>query len=685
MRLLTTTLTLLFAITSMAQRIVTVDAKATTDSKKAVFQTVNEALRHAERCWSADTLTEIRILPGVYWIDNPDDEAVMKPRHGAIPYGMEVEMSNVRMVGMGEKAEDVVLASQRGQTQGAIGNFTMLHIKGDNITSENLTFGNYCNVDLVYPRDTTLNRRRKADAIVQAQLIICDGDNYEARNCRFISRLNLCPFAGAKHALFRNCYFECTDDALCGTGVYLDCRFTLLSSKPFYSTSQQGAVLMNCDLHCKTSGKQYITKVPSPCFIIDCRFTSDDPNLQISWTPEPGNMLRCYASGNTLNGNPLTIGSTPTTVDITNKPLLSAFKHADGTYNYTTNLPSPLYLTNAHTTIEADVEQAEEHFTTVKTLDGREAVSHLTIRPSLLPAPAIIKPLKLKRTKSLITASYTLDLQGHKDTSDLLWYRIKGSDSILVQVDGREYHLTEADHGYTIGARLVPKTNRSCRERKRHICEYRQEKVLPGFWSFDTYKPKDTDEYEWEADTRSSGWTWGYGVDGAKDCEGYVQTSKGARMMYTSLQRNTMKADGSDLPMSITLECNPCKTAGQGFGSALGQYMDVCIKMNNETLSGYGLRIRRTPYMDKAVEMVLVKYDNGTVTPISLPVASRLFVKGCTVNVAYAYGKLTATMSNKRLNQSDITLSATVAPTGFNDFMLQHTGSVGASATVVRF
>ena len=184
------------------------------------FRSVAEALREAERlqkvhAYSEESPLTIRIAPSVYWLDDPDDPTVRNPSvSNGTPFGMELQLSHIRLLGLSDNAEDVVLACNRGQTQGANGNFTMLHLIGSDISVENITFGNYCNVDLVYPRDPSLNRPRREDAIVQAQLIICDGDRVVARNCRFISRLNLCPFAGAKRALFDNCYFECTDDAL---------------------------------------------------------------------------------------------------------------------------------------------------------------------------------------------------------------------------------------------------------------------------------------------------------------------------------------------------------------------------------------------------------------------------------------------------------------------------------------
>ena len=281
---------------------------------KFVFKTVQEALLQAEKVSGKDRKTTfIYIKPSVYWLDNPDDPEIRRPKAGeTTPFAVEVTMSKVRLIGLSDNAEDVVLACNRGQTQGADGNFTMLHITGSDIGAENITFGNYCNVDLVYKRDTTRNRAKRKDAIVQAQIAICQGENYRLKNCRFISRLNLCPFVGARDTRFDYCYFECTDDALCGTGIYNHCRLTLYSGKPFYTTDAEGGVLFNdCDLHSKTQGTQYLTKVSGPVEMTNCRWTSDDPNLRIEWCKRPDPRHRCVMSGCTLNGKPLDV-PTPT-------------------------------------------------------------------------------------------------------------------------------------------------------------------------------------------------------------------------------------------------------------------------------------------------------------------------------------------------------------------------------------
>lgn len=517
-----------------AEHCLYVNPKYKTNAKRYTFSTANEALRFAERYADDTQWTEVYIEPSVYWIDDPNDDAIRRPEPGSnTPFGMTVKLSRTRIIGLCSDPQDVVLASSRGQTQGADGNFTMFHIIGNDVEAENITFGNYCNVDLVYPRNPKLNRPKRKDAIVQAQLVICNGDNYRLRNCRFISRLNLCPFVGGRHVDFDNCYFECTDDALCGTGTYRHCRFTFFSSKPFYTTSKQGATFIDCDIHSKVNGTQYLTKVSGPVKMENCRWTSEDPDLKIEWNKRPDPRHYCVMTGCTLNGKPLDV---PTPTD---------------------------------------------------------------------PLPTDLPPF-------------------------------------LVAV---------------------------------------QPEIIPGRWTLDCYKPSDTAEYNWQTDNSRSAWGYAEGIDGGEGSWGLVQIQKGARMMFTPKDESIAVSKQQCI---ITLD--PCKAPGQGFGSATGQYLDICIKFDTRSLTGYGVRFIRTPEYDHAVETYLVEYSNGIITSISSPQRCDLFKPGCSVTLKADGEQLTAEITNTRLTKNNTqSLSATMPhPNDFGGFHLQHTGSTGASATIIR-
>ena len=510
-----------------------VNPKKKNNAKVYIYNNVKEALRCAEvlqkaRSTNDITWTNIYIEPSVYWIDNPNDTTTHMPLPGEhIPYGMKLKLNRTRLIGISGNPKDVILAAQRGQTQGAIGNFTMLHLTGNDFHAENITFGNYCNVDLIYEPNAKLNRKKRSDAIVQAQLVICNGTRYTAKNCEFISRLNLCPFAGAKDVTFEECYFECTDDALCGTGKHIRCRFTLFSSKPFYTTSRTGAYFYDCDIHSKTTGTQYLTKVSGPVTLEKCRWTSDDKNLTIKWAPKPNPKDKCYMIDCTLNGKPLDV---PTTPDI--------------------------------------------------------------------PLP--------------------------------------------------------------VGLSLMPINNTP--------------EIVEGKWTLDVFCPSDLGIHKYETDINQPAWGYGEGLDGAEGTYGLIQRTRGARMMYTGISSEDYDKQ------KLVLSLNPCKGPGQGFGSATGQYMDICIKFDTRTLTGYGIRFIRTVNYDRAVEVMLVKYKNGEITQITEPQKCTIFRRGCQLTLSYADSLIKAEIQNGDETQS---LSAKADHNKYGGIHIQHTGSTGASATVI--
>ncbi|MEZ4964588.1 MAG: hypothetical protein R2791_05040 [Saprospiraceae bacterium] len=296
-----------------------------------VFNSVQSVAQQLSDGTEAQPMT-LYLAPWVYWIDDPDDPAIRIPEEGErAPYGMKIRCEWLHLYGLNRHPENVVLACNRGQTIGAQGNFTMFRFYGDGTGSENVTFGNYCNIDLEFPLKPALGRTKRAAAIVQAQLIHCDGDKIVARNTRFVSRLNLCPFVGGKRVLFDRCHFECTDDALCSTGVYLNSSFDFYSSKPFYITRGTGAVLLHCDVHAITRNAQYFVKASGQVAVVDTRFRADDDNLYIGWRDQPLLFNRNYQFGNSINGRPLFIGPNDpvSTVDMTGKSILDAYRIED--------------------------------------------------------------------------------------------------------------------------------------------------------------------------------------------------------------------------------------------------------------------------------------------------------------------------------------------------------------------
>ena len=310
-------LTILFFIlglTTHAQTTPTLDSRhilldgSLTDSEAAASPYVFNSLQQVVAA-IGDTAT-IYVRPWVYWADDPWHPEVVAGSDGREPFGMVVKAKKLDFIGLCEDARDVVFASQRGQTQGAIGNFTMFDFHVDELHVENLTMGNYCNVDLDYRLRPELSVRRRSDAITQAHVGYVHGRLLTARNVRFVSRLNLNPLNGARESLYERCHFECTDDALNGgNAVYRHCDFDLYGAKPLWSTFGSGPRFEDCDFHVRSNNREtFFCKQGGPVTVVNCRYHAPQGSY-VGWTAYPQRWLRCYQSGFTLNGEPYIIGN----------------------------------------------------------------------------------------------------------------------------------------------------------------------------------------------------------------------------------------------------------------------------------------------------------------------------------------------------------------------------------------
>lgn len=275
----------------------------------------------------------VYLAPDVYWLHDPEDGETFRGTEGEfLPYQQKIKCSYLSLIGLSEHPEDVVIAANKGQSHGCIGNYTMLHFEGDGLYLENLTIGNYCNVDLEYPLDPSKNRPKRCKAVTQAQLGDVVGDRFHAKNCRFVSRLNLYPICGAKRSLYENCHFESTDDALNGNAVYLHCDFDFYGGCPIFATDATGSAFLDCLFricgHRDRSGAdQYFMKGQGCVYVIGCRFEDlrkesmgTSRALQVQWTRYPQPETMCYAYGNDTP-----IGPAEHTVDLTGKKGLRAF------------------------------------------------------------------------------------------------------------------------------------------------------------------------------------------------------------------------------------------------------------------------------------------------------------------------------------------------------------------------
>ena len=345
------------------------------------------------------------------------------------------------------------------------------------------------------------------------------------------------------------------------------------------------------------------------------------------------------------------------------------------------------------------------------TESGLEAAVGITVKPSKIEAPAFTKaPVITNDGQGSLKVDYSLDLGSREDMSAISWYRCtdaEGSNPILVAVTRNDspeytYKLTAGDVGYYIMAKVESKNIRSdygtpentvydkaigvkdVRSKNfatdfSNFPNVKQSEIKAGFWTVDYNRPADTESFgSWQgADTEEP---WKYGTTG-NGCvgAGLYEGTQGARLMYTPVE-------GTYGDMSLKLVVDPAKTAGQGFGSA-GQYMDVLLKFDTSTLTGYGLRIVRTKASSNAVTFVLVKYDNGTVTEISDKVIASCYATGCTISLKAEGNKLTAHVETPTEQLADqaakgyphvVDLTADIEANSFGGVAIQHTGTLGA-------
>ncbi len=355
-------------------------------------------------------------------------------------------------------------------------------------------------------------------------------------------------------------------------------------------------------------------------------------------------------------------------------------------------------------------DAAKKVIINASTESGLEAAVGITVKPSKLDAPEYIKtPVITNDGQGSLKVDYSLDLGSREDMSAISWYRCtdaEGSNKVLVAVTRNDspeytYKLTAGDVGYYIMAKVESKNIRSdygtpvntvydkaigvkdVRSKNlstdfSNFPNTKQSEIKAGFWTVDYNRPADTESFgKWQgADTEEP---WVYGVTG-NGCvgAGLYQGTQGSRLMYTPVE-------GTYGDMSLKLVVDPAKTAGQGFGSA-GQYMDVLLKFDTSTLTGYGLRIIRTKASSNAVTFVLVKYDNGAVTEISDEVIASCYVTGCTISLKTEGNKLTAHVETPTEQLADqaakgyphvVDLTADIAANSLGGVAIQHTGTTG--------
>lgn len=373
------------------------------------------------------------------------------------------------------------------------------------------------------------------------------------------------------------------------------------------------------------------------------------------------------------------------------------------------------------TVIPTNTTAEEKRFCILASAGDSLAVEacELTVLPKERPIPAFVRRPKIiiKDGKAMLT--YKLDLDGTKDESKVKWYRVTevpGAGEATIEEVAESsscpllaYRLRPSDAGSRIEVSVYPKSNCSRMSDDFEEAESRKIKEsdipnpfvletdfsdLPELtpfvgddnWGACRYKPADTNDYDWNQDSPDklllSPWYYGRGTGGCRDSVGLLQSYQGARLIY-----RPQKKDYENVEMQ--LDVSPAKTAGQGFSSNRMQYMDICIKYDNATMTGYGLRIIRTLKHGNAVDFQLMKFARGNAEPVSDVVSSTCYRGNVRIRMAFRDGLLTANATTDARPSdpalpNEVSLSATVAPNKYGDFVIQHTGTTGEGQTMLR-
>ena len=368
-----------------------------------------------------------------------------------------------------------------------------------------------------------------------------------------------------------------------------------------------------------------------------------------------------------------------------------------------------------------DTDCVEEASIRVTASNGIFNECTIRILPSYLPAPELKNSPTMIIHKGTAALDYKLRTVQYEDQSVITWYylnnntkgTILGESAVSrLQIPHRQYTLTYGDVGKYIIAAIEPKHSRSKAGEMIQITSPRRisledvsgagiEKynfhtdfrtfpsawntsAINGGWVIDSYKPLDQKKYR--PNFSPNPWTYQRGINGTRNVDGFMTTGYGARLLYrVSLNVLKLMSRNISLDTVLTLKLNTEKNDGQGFNGTDGQYFEVYIKYNAETLTGYGLRIERTTMYSTGVCFTLYKYEEGKGKPLGMGMYSTAFKSACTIrlytkdNTLHANVTTSARQSKRQVKAGlpeEVKLSATIEENHFYGIGLQHTGTI---------
>ncbi|WP_228893315.1 InlB B-repeat-containing protein [Pseudoduganella aquatica] len=277
--------------------------------------------------------------------------------------------------------------------------------------------------------------------------------------------------------------------------------------------------------------------------------------------------------------------------------------------------------------------------------NGLVAQATLRIYPEAVAAPLVVGTPSIAIGNNTAALQIVYDHPEFADGSSVTWFRGRAPGDKAVQVavstlgkPYKHYQLSAGDIGHYLTAVIIPKYEFSpaaaspvqvASAAAVAAGDVAQPSVIstnfaniswtghalnqPDAWYADAIKPSDI-EQAW-APSGAAPWLYAVGDrDGAVGVAGLRTATQGARLLY--------QPQGAYADMTLTVDLTPEKAAGQGFGSATGQYFEVYIKWDPATQTGYALRFQRLsadplnggkpiPSSGNSVRVSMMEYVNG--------------------------------------------------------------------------
>lgn len=449
------------------------------------------------------------------------------------------------------------------------------------------------------------------------------------------------------------------------------------------------------------------------------------------WNPTNQNIISPFKLSLTSNTNALYSDDDSNNTLILTPQIYSNNDLTLVEYEYDESLFDKISLDNGILTLKAKLNQTGKIITTsIKATypNGLESQKTISIRPEKVNAPVISGTPTLSIENYKVKLEYVLDHEDYTDQSLVFWYlgnTENNKQRLIAQTTlnnpYKEYVLSRSDVGYYLTAEIYTKyefsdinTESTIIQTTRQITEDDIEnmniiktnfaniawkdnlKTDKDVWYLDKYKPQDV-LATYKTDWRDQPWIYSFGdgneggKGGATGKYGLMTSQQGARLLYNP--------DGEYTNEEIVLNVSPEKTAGQGFGSATDQYMDIYIKYNPITQTGYALRLQRVAKDREgnnvdcggaSVRFTLLSYENGVATVLPFEgndIMSSAYMPDTTITLKIIGNLITAditTTTEQTQTQKDFNLPHEVhfsyeipgTINNFGGFGIQHTGTV---------